>query len=144
MTLVQQSSSNHWFEDAPDSDTLTIPGFFQKDGSGDWILATTGQADGVAVDYNGDGSYSLVDISAAGLYEITATGSDYAIAIAGTRVAVLAADSSDVGLTTDLTQIPIAVLGTEVGSGDVVMVRNASPTLELLAVSGSYIGHEDN
>jgi hypothetical protein len=85
MTLVQQSSSNHWFEDAPDSDTLTIPAFFQKDGSGDWILATTGAADGVAANYDGSGDFKLVDVSAGTTSGTSVTGT---LVGAGTGVTV--------------------------------------------------------
>jgi hypothetical protein len=140
MTLASPSPSNTFFEPPSATDSLPLPAFMQKDGSGDWIIATSGQQDGVLVDYDGSGNYILVDVSDP--YELVASGSDYGISQSGAAVAVLADAAGDVTIDTDLTTAPVAILGVE-PSGDVIMVRDASPHLRLVSAGGNISAYED-
>jgi hypothetical protein len=135
MTLVQGTPVSHYFEPPAASDTLPARAFLQRDGSGDFILATTGAEDVVLVpDESGD--YVIVTLDTPTL--IVADGLDYGFG-SSSAVAQLVDDSGDVTLGTDFSVVPVAYLGQDL-DGNICMVRNGGPQLLLIAVGGDYVG----
>lgn len=139
--MSQPQGSDLWNE--PSANGATPAALFarlQFDGT-DWVLATSGDADGKFIpDENGD--YVIVDTRTEVL--LVADGSDYGINTVGTAIAVLADDSGDVTISTDLTGLADTVAAElyQDLDGNTVMVRRDNPELKLLLIRGDYIGYE--
>lgn len=139
MSLLQPSPSNSFFEPPKPSEALPTRAWFQRDGSSDWILATSGAEDGVLV-ADESGNWVLVDIETPTV--IDADGSDYGFGTTDAIAQLVEDDDGNVTLGTDFTEQPIAILGQD-SAGNVLMIRTGQTQLRFLAVSGNYIGYEE-